>query len=198
MAECGCGCRIFASARPLFQSRLRLVKSFHNSRNASASCAPSGWKSVSANCAENFSNGGKRIWRRRSEFSSGSGSRHFLPRQPDSSAAFSSPSICASSDRAESGLERGEPVVVPPVKRDGAQGVARQFGQRVMRHGFAAVEEKRDFVAAKNPRERLVVICPDRGRARRNRGNGYAGPRGRISKFRARRRRPRLRDWRRR
>ncbi len=58
----------------------------------------------------------------------------------------------------KSGLERGEPVVVPPVAGDGAQRAAGQLGQRVMRDGFAAVEEERDFVAAENPRERFVII----------------------------------------
>jgi len=36
-----------------------------------------------------------------------------------------------------------------------------------MRDGFAAVEKKRDFIAAKNPRERLVItfqIADENGR----------------------------------
>ena len=58
----------------------------------------------------------------------------------------------------KSGFERGEPIIVPPVECDGAQCAAGQLGQRVMRDEFAAVEEKRDFVAAENPRERFVII----------------------------------------
>ena len=63
----------------------------------------------------------------------------------------------------KSGLKRGKPVVVPPVERDGSQYAARQFSQRVVRDGFAAVEEKWDSVAAENPSERLVIIlqCAD-------------------------------------
>ncbi len=34
---------------------------------------------------------------------------------------------------------------------------AGQFGERVMRDGFAAIQEKRDFVTAENARERLVI-----------------------------------------
>ena len=72
----------------------------------------------------------------------------------------------------KSGLERGEPVVVLPVERDGAERAAGEFGERVMRDGFAAVEKKRNSVAAKRARERLVISRRDCGRARRNRGNG--------------------------
>ena len=57
----------------------------------------------------------------------------------------------------KSGLERGEPVVVRPVERDGAERAAGQFGQRVMRDGFAAVEKEGNSVATKNPRQRLVI-----------------------------------------
>ena len=42
----------------------------------------------------------------------------------------------------ESGLQRGKPVVVPPVKGDGAERAAGEFGQRVVRDGFTAVQEK--------------------------------------------------------
>ena len=44
-----------------------------------------------------------------------------------------------------------------PVARDGAERAAREFGERVMRDSLAAVEKKRNLVAAKNPRERLMV-----------------------------------------
>ena len=44
-----------------------------------------------------------------------------------------------------------------PVKRHKTQGAARQFGQRVMGDSFAAVEEKRDAVPAKRPRNRLMI-----------------------------------------
>ena len=44
-----------------------------------------------------------------------------------------------------------------PVARDGAERAAREFGERVMRDSLAAVEKKRNLVAAKNPCERLVM-----------------------------------------
>src|ERR1035438_8542754 len=44
-----------------------------------------------------------------------------------------------------------------PVEGDGAERVAREFGERVMCDAFAAVEKKRNFVAAENARERLVI-----------------------------------------
>ena len=47
---------------------------------------------------------------------------------------------------------------MPPVACNGAQRAAGEFGQRVVRDGFAAVEEERDFIAAENPRQRFVVI----------------------------------------
>ena len=61
-------------------------------------------------------------------------------------------------NRTKSGFERGKPVGMPPIKRDGSQRAAGEFGQRVVRDGFAAVEEEWNFVAAKNPRVRLVII----------------------------------------
>ena len=38
------------------------------------------------------------------------------------------------------GLERGEPIVLPPVERDGAERAAGQFGERVVRDGEKAQE----------------------------------------------------------
>src|ERR1039458_9982730 len=58
----------------------------------------------------------------------------------------------------ESGFERGEPIITLPVEGDGAERVAREFGERVMCDAFAAVEKKRNFVAAENARERLVIF----------------------------------------
>ena len=56
------------------------------------------------------------------------------------------------------GLERGEPIIMQPFQRDGAEGAAGQFGKRVMDNGFAPVEEKRNFVAAKHACQRFVII----------------------------------------
>ncbi len=92
------------------------------------------------------------------------------------------------------GLERGKPVVVPPVKRDGAERAAGQFGQRVMRDGFAPVEEERNFVAAENPRQRLVIIVEiahQHGAV----AETVSGA-DEVQNLRARRKRPRPRDWR--
>ena len=58
----------------------------------------------------------------------------------------------------KSGLERGKPVVVPPVKSDGAERAAGEFGQRVMRDGFAPVQEKRDAITSKLACQRFVII----------------------------------------
>src|ERR1017187_7719523 len=55
------------------------------------------------------------------------------------------------------GLERGKPVVVPPVKSDGVKRAAGEFGQRVVRNGFAPVQEKRDAITTKRARQRLVI-----------------------------------------
>ena len=57
----------------------------------------------------------------------------------------------------KSGLERGKPVVVRPVKGDRAECAASEFGQRVMGDGFAAIQEKRDAITTKRARQRFVI-----------------------------------------
>src|ERR1017187_8149187 len=57
----------------------------------------------------------------------------------------------------KSRLERGKPVVVPPVKGDGAERAAGEFGERVVRDGFTAVQEKRDAITAERARQRFVI-----------------------------------------
>ena len=42
----------------------------------------------------------------------------------------------------KSGLERGKPIIRRPVERDGAERAAGQFGERVVRNGFAPVEKE--------------------------------------------------------
>ena len=61
------------------------------------------------------------------------------------------------SDREEAAFERGEPVIVLPVAGDGAEGVAGEFGERVMCDVFAAVEKERDAVTPAGAGERLVM-----------------------------------------
>ena len=94
---------------------------------------------------------------------------------------------------AKSRLSARRTNLVPPANGNGAQRAAGQFGERVMRDGFAPVEKKWNAVAPENPRQRLVIIV----KAANEHGavaETFAA-RGRISKFRARRKRPRLRDW---
>ena len=57
----------------------------------------------------------------------------------------------------KSGFERAKPVFTPPAERGGAQGEAGQFGERVVRDGFAAVEEEGNLVAAKSAFERAMI-----------------------------------------
>ena len=57
----------------------------------------------------------------------------------------------------KAGLERTEPVPVPPVQGDGAEGAAGEFRQRVVRDGFPAVQEKRQVVIPEGAGQGLVA-----------------------------------------
>src|SRR5687768_14603812 len=43
-----------------------------------------------------------------------------------------------------------------PAERDCAQSAAGQFGERMVRHGFAAIQKERNAVATKNASQRFV------------------------------------------
>src|SRR5258708_36578259 len=91
-------------------------KSSQSSRRISANCFPFGWNFNFTNRSYKFSNGGRIFRRRRSQFSSGNGSRHFFPRQPNSRAAFSSPSILFSSAEKNTALRAGNKIFCPPAQ----------------------------------------------------------------------------------
>src|SRR5205807_490275 len=57
----------------------------------------------------------------------------------------------------QSGLERREPIITLPFPRDGAQGAAGQFGQRMVRDRFPAIEKKRNFVAGEYSLKSMIV-----------------------------------------
>src|SRR6185437_1975016 len=57
----------------------------------------------------------------------------------------------------KAGLQGAEPVIVRPAEGNGAQGVARQLGERVVRHRLAPVEKERDFVTAKHALQDIVI-----------------------------------------
>ena len=54
-------------------------------------------------------------------------------------------------------LEQAKPVLLLPAERDRAHRVAGQFGERVVRDGFATVEEERDFVACENATQDVLI-----------------------------------------
>ena len=60
--------------------------------------------------------------------------------------------------RNQAGLQGGEPIVVRPLIDNRPQRAAREFGERVMRNGFAAIEKKRNFVTRKDALQRLVIF----------------------------------------
>ena len=60
-------------------------------------------------------------------------------------------------DGHQAAFERGKKIFVFPVEGGDAQGAARQFGQRVMRDGFAAVEKERDVVAGEDALQNFVI-----------------------------------------
>src|SRR5690606_9562582 len=59
--------------------------------------------------------------------------------------------------RDEAGFQRAEPIIVFPAECGQTQRAAGQFRERVMRGGFAAVDEKWNFVTRKNPAQRIVI-----------------------------------------
>ncbi len=65
--------------------------------------------------------------------------------------------------RGKASLECGEPVILPPVKGNGAQRAAREFGERVMGGGFPAVQKERNCVTTKFSCKRLMaaIQIPD-------------------------------------
>ena len=60
-------------------------------------------------------------------------------------------------DGNQAGLERSEPILVPPLKSDRAQCAPGKLREGVMRDRFPAVEEKGNLVAGENSQQLLVV-----------------------------------------
>ena len=81
----------------------------------------------------------------------------FLPAPAEFERGVFQPVNFGFGHRRKAGLERGKPVVLPPVKRDGAERAPRQLGERVMRHGLAAVEKERNAVTMKRACQRFVI-----------------------------------------